>query len=153
FVDLPESSSKFAAMLDLAFTALSFVQPDFFLAKLLAEEEKAVTLALEISAQAGTKGAKIVKGIEKTREIGEKVGKAKEKIVSVREKIEKVREEPPGVSPLGKLDASKGPIKELINAYNTALGVWSKALDTLDNELENRLGDSGSPAKEPMLTL
>jgi len=153
FVDLPESNSKFAAILDLAFTALSLVQPEFFLAKLLGEEEKAVGLALEISAQAGGKGAKIVKGIEKTREIGEKAAKAKEKVVSITEKIDKVREAPEGVSPLGKLDASKGPIKDLIKAYNKALGVWSKALDTLDNELESRLSDSASPGKEPMLVL
>jgi hypothetical protein len=153
FLDLPESSSRLAAIFDVAFSLLSLVQPELLIGKLFMEEEKAVTLALSIAEAAGDRRVKALRAAQKVGGAVEKGVKARDTVTAIAEKAAKTEPPPEGVSLLSKLDASKKPIYDLIESSKKMENVWSKALDTLDLELENRLSDLNSQPSESLLAL
>jgi hypothetical protein len=152
FLNLPAKSSQLRAIFDLALTALSFVQPEVFFVKFLGEEEKAVKVALAIGEAAGSKSAKAIKIAGKVGEGAEKVKAGMEKYDAYQEKREKKRQAPEAAEKLERLDSSNAPVKQMLAAYQKAQGIWSGALDALDNELEKRLNadPKDPPPKESL---
>jgi outer membrane murein-binding lipoprotein Lpp len=150
FLHLPESSSKLGAFIDTALSVLVLVQPELFLVKFFAEEEKAVKLALTIAEATGSKAAKAVKIGQKVSEVAEKVKGVKEKVDGFKEKQAKKREAPEASERLKQLAESGKPAEMMMAAYEKAQRVWSDALDTLDKELENRLDDKAGASKESL---
>ncbi len=150
FLHLPESSSKLGAFIDSALSVLVLVQPELFLVKFLAEEEKAVKVALAIAEATGSKTAKLIKAGQKVGELAEKAKGIKEKIDAYQEKKEKKREAPEASERLKQLAESGKPAEMMLAAYEKAQGIWSDALDALDKELENRLDAKAAPATESL---
>lgn len=153
FLDLPESKS--GSWWELAVNVIGTVVPAFKWMRMLSEQEQAVEkAAIEIAAALGSKRAKAVKLVERGKEIKEKIDSVKDPAMKVKENLETLAKSPPsGLSELSKLDSTKKPIRELIEASKKALLVWAKTLNTLDLELENRLSDLNTRAKETMLAM
>ncbi len=152
FLHLPASASQLKALFDMALTVVTLVQPELFFTVFLREEEQAVKVALTISEATGSKAAKAIKTAEKVRERAEKVKGAVEKYDAHKEKQEKKRQPAEAAENLKKLDSSKEPVKQMLAAYQKAQGIWSGALDVLDQELENRLNSdpNSAPPKESL---
>jgi hypothetical protein len=150
FLDLPETSSKLKAFFETALNALALVQPELFLVKFLGEEAKAVDLALTIAEATGSKAAKAVRIAGKVSQAAEKVKGVKEKYDGYQDRQEKKKQAPEAAEKLGQLDASLEPIIRLVDSYARAQDIWSKAIDTLDKEFDNRLDGAGGPPKETM---
>ena len=155
FLELPESSSKLGLWWDTAFGIISTLVPAFRWARFLTEQERNVEkAALELAATLGSKKAKFIKLGQKAGEAAERINKAKEFVTKTRENVEGLaRPVPEGLAELNKLDDSKKPIHELLESSKKAIGIWSKALDTLDMELEKRLSDLNNRPKESILSM
>ncbi|MBN9063145.1 MAG: hypothetical protein BGP06_12625 [Rhizobiales bacterium 65-9] len=159
FLELEAIPPWYTPYLALASIALSVAQPELFLATFLKEKKEAVTLALTISAAAGSKTAKAAQTVQAVRDAAAKGKEVAGKVKDVydgakgaKEAVGKIAdpETAPGADDLRKLDASKGVVTQLIAASRATFKIWSDALDALANEFENRLNDPGKSRSETL---
>jgi len=146
FTGLPESSSMLSSLWDAAFAVVTMAVPVLRLTALLKESEAAVALASAL----GDRRAQAISVVRKAGKVGETVNGAKDTY----DKLGKaIPEQPEGMTELAKLDASKGPIHELLADANRAVANWGKAMNAIDKEKWIRLSDQTKKPTESMLSM
>ena len=152
FLKLEELPSFYENFINAAFLVLCVAQPELFLVKFLGEQEKSVKLALALSAEMGSKTARVLQATQRVHDVA---GKA-EKIYGKIEKAGKVNDAAEkyinagSIKDLEKIDASQAVVKALIDSSRLASKIWSDAVEVLDREFACRLSDNKHSAKESL---
>ncbi len=158
FLRLQAVPPWYEKFMNAAFSVLVSLQPELFLVKFLGEKEETVKAALALSSALGNKTAKVIAGVQRVKELGDKAEKIKdaiEKAKKVKEAVDRLVEanDAPGAKDIARLDASKAVVDGLIQCSQRAAKIWWDVIQVLDQEFPLRLSDPKHPAKESLLQL
>jgi len=154
FLNLPPSSSSINQYLDLAFTAVSALYPALRLSKILDTVSKDADVALTIAKATDTSppvAAVVLKGL--SSDAGQIADVLKKGNDTRMKALAAMKSDPSSgaVTELSKLDASKGPIKDLIATANQAGATFDKVADMISAEFKKRVVNPNATQTESIL--
>jgi hypothetical protein len=160
FLELPETSSELGPYLDAGFSILVTIVPTMKFLGVIQKLDQEATVALAVAKAAENADpsfvplsiratAQVVKALPRA---GDAVDVAK-KVNDAKSKAMQVLKDQPERNNLNKLDATKGPIKDLVNSADLAMKVFDTAMDTIIQEFKNRLADLSATPKEQLVDI
>ena len=151
FLLLPETSSVWGPIWDAAWTVLATVMPALRLTAFIKKIEEEAQAALKAAQAAGITPKnvhKILGKVAQVHDITAVVSASNE----IRDKSKKALQAS-RTNDFNKLDATKTPVREMIQAANKAWVVFDTQLATLAQVFANRLLDPSVSVKESMLDM